>query len=218
MTISTFRQAQGTQLSIAGTAGSAITVTAATKASPCVLSCANTMAVGDIGVFPDAGLTGMPELGGRIFVVTAATGSAVTTNIDASGFAAAGTGGSFTPQTWVRVANLSDFDAFNGTADEFETSHLESEAKEYGTGLEDMGSLTGNVQFNPTDAGQLAMIKAKSAGLSTYFRLKYPGGTTARAFKGAVKKFSESGQTGGAQKGSFEVRISGRVSRQEVVN
>lgn len=217
MATSTAKLAQGTQLAIAGTPGSAITVTAATKAKPCVVTATNTLNVGDVVVFPSGGLTGMPEIGGMLGIVTVASGSSFTVNIDASGFAAAATGGTCVPQTWVTVANVRDFNGFTGTVSEVDKSNLASAAKEYSPGLEDFGSITFNMDLDPTDAGQLAMMAAKSTSAITYFRLKYPNATVARAATGFVKKLEEQGQVDGVYKVAGELRLSGRVSRQEVV-
>lgn len=215
---STAKLAQFCALAIAGTPGSAITVTAATKANPMVVTATNTLAIGDVVVFGTSGLTGMPELSGRIGIVTAATGSNFTLNIDSSAFAAAATGGTCTPQTWTKISNLKDWDGFNAQVSEIDVSNLDSLAKEFVAGLEDFGTVSGTVDLDPTDAGQIAAMKAKSSSVSTYFRMTYPGASVYRAWKGFVKKFGEQGQVDGVIRSQFEVRCQGRVARSEVVN
>jgi len=217
MATSTAKLAQGTQLAIAGTPGSSITVTAATKAKPCVVTATNTLAVGDVVVFPAVGLTGMPEIGGKIGIVTVASGTSFTVNIDASGFAAAATGGTCIPQTWTTVGNFKDYTGFGGQVSEIDKTHLGSDAKEYSPGLEDFGSITPNLDLDVGDAGQLAMMLAKATSAVTYFRVKYPSASVCRAFAGFVKKFEEQGQVDGVYRASTEIRITGRVARQEVV-
>jgi hypothetical protein len=214
---STAKIAQGSTLEIAGTDGAAISITAISKAVGAVVTATNTLKAGDVVVFGT--VTGMPEIAGRIGIVTGTpTGSSFTVNIDSSGFAAAGTTGTATPKTWVNIANLKEFNGFEGTVSEVDTTNLASLAKEFVPGLEDFGGVTGTVDLDPTDAGQIACMKAKSAQLVTYFRLTYPSASVRRAFQGFMKKFGEQGQVDGTLKSSWEVRATGRVVRTEVIN
>lgn len=216
---STAKLAQGSTLEIAGTAGTAITVTAATKASPILVTGTHSLAVGDVVVFPSVGLTGMPELGGRVGIVLSInTTVSFTANIDSTSFAAVGTGGTVTPQTWTKVSNVKDITGFEGMVSEIDVSNLDSLAKEFRPGLEDFGGLTGTVDLDPADAGQISCMKAKSSALVTYFRLTYPSAVVKRAFQGFMKKFGEQLSVDGVIKSALEVRATGRVSRTEVTN
>lgn len=214
---STAKLAQGSTLQIAGTPGSALTITAITKAAGAVCSCTSPPAIGTIVVFTST--TGMPEMVGRIGVVTAiSAGVSFTVNIDSTGFAAAATAASAQPQTWTPIANVKDFNGFEGTVTEVDVSNLQSQAKEFLPGLEDFGGLTCTVDLDPTDVGQIACMTAKSAQTVTYFLLTYPSASVKRAFKGFVKKFGEQGQVDGALKSACEFRATGRVCRTEVIN
>lgn len=214
---STAKLAQGASLSIAGTPGSALTITAITKAAGAVCSCTSPPAVGTAVVFSSA--TGMPEIVGRIGIVTAQVPStSFTVNIDSSGFGAAATAASAVPQTWTPINNLKDFNGLEGTVSEVDITNLQSLAKEFVPGLEDFGGITCTVDLDPTDAGQIACMKAKSAQTSTYFKMNYPSASVQRVLAGFVKKFGEQGQVDGALKSACEFRATGRVCRTEVVN
>ena len=113
----------------------------------------------------------MPEINGRVGIVSAATGTGFTVNIDASGFVTAGTTGTATPQTWTPVNNIHDYTAFDGTASEIDVTNLQSLSKEYSPGLEDFGQFSMNLDVDTTDAGQIAMRAAKTAQNKTYFKL-----------------------------------------------
>lgn len=206
---STAISAQGSTFSIAGTDGSAITITAITKATSAVVTATNTLSVGDSVIFGT--VTNMPEINGRIGVVTAASGSSFTVNIDSSGFAAAGTSGTATPKTWTKVSNVSTYSGFDGQKSEIDVSNLDSAAKEFIPGLEDFGQLTVELQVDNTDAGQLAMRANKSANTRTYFKLLLPNGKQ-RVFQGFVKQFSEQGGVDQVVKASAVVRITGAVN------
>lgn len=214
---STAKLAQGATLQIAGTAGSPLTITAITKAVGAVCSCTTPPAVGAAVVFN--GATGMPEIVGRIGIVTAVSaGVSFTVNIDSSNFGAAATAATALPQTFTPIANLKDFNGFEGTVSEVDVSNLSSLAKEFVPGLEDFGGVTCTVDLDPADAGQIACMTAKSAQTVTYFMLTYPSAVVKRVFKGFVKKFGEQGQVDGAIKSSCEFRATGRVCRTEVTN
>lgn len=209
MPTSTAISSQGSTFSIAGTDGTAISVTAITKATAAVCSGTNTLAVGDTVLFGT--IAGMPEIAGRIGIVTAATGSSFTVNIDSSGFAAAGTTGTATPKTWTAVNNVKSYSGLDGQKSEIDVSNLQSAAKEFIPGLEDFGQFTVEVDVDNTDAGQLALRANKSSNTRTYFNLTLPNGKK-RVFQGFVKQFSEQGGVDQVVKGSAVVRITGAVN------
>lgn len=216
---STAKLAQGMTLAIAGTDGSALTITGITKASTgAVCSCTTPPAIGTAVYFSSA--TGMPEIVGRIGIVTAVVAStSFTVNIDSSNFATAATAASAAPKTWTTVANTSDWNGFEGAVSEIDITTTASLAKEFAPGLEDFGSVSCTVMLDGADAGQIAMMKAKSAQTSTFFKLYYPNaGAVQRVFQGFVKKFGEQGQVDGVIKSAVEVRATGRVVRSEVIS
>lgn len=214
-TRSTAFSTQGTRLDIETTPGSAITITGITKASQAVVTGTHALAVGDEVEFGTS-ITGMPEIAGRLGVVTAiSTTVSFTVNIDSSNFAAAATGGTAAKKNWLRIANAKDFDGFNGTASEIDKTHMDSDAKEFDKGLEDFGSFTFNCDTDNADAGQVALRTAKNltgASATKAFRLLYPGTNGRRLWKGFVKKFSDAGGTDAVARSSGEIRITGLVN------
>lgn len=214
MPASTAIAAQGTRFDIGAGAGTAIaSLSGITKAAQAVISCTNTAVPGDVIVMGSS-IAGMPEIAGRVGVVVSATGSAITCSINSANFAAAATGGTLTlyrSVDFTRVANFKSYSGFDGTKGETDVSHLESEAKEFVPGLEDFGQMSAEFDKDPTDAGQVAMEANKSANAVIPFRLVYRNGKV-RAWRGFVKKWSESGGVDGALKASGDVRISGAVA------
>jgi hypothetical protein len=216
MTVSTAKLAQGASLSIAGTPGSSLSITAITKAAGAVCSCTSPPTVGTIVVFATA--AGMPEIVGRVGEVTSiSAGVSFTVNIDSSSFATAATTSTATPQTWTKVANVKDINALTGTVSKIDVTNLDSAAMEYVPGLEDFGGLSGSFDLNGTDAGQIALAKAKTGQTSTYFKLNYPAASITRAFAGFVTKLDEASSVNNVLRQTFEVQITGRASRTEVV-
>lgn len=221
-TTSTAILAQGSVLSIAGTPGTPVACSAITKGiagavTLCSAAVTTGVSVGSVVVFASA--TGMPEIVGRIGIVTAVVAStSFSVNIDSSGFAANATAASAVPQTWVKINNLKDFNAFEGQVSEIDKTNLSSLAKEVSPGLEDFGTIAGTVDLSPVDPGQIAMMLAKSAQTITYFLITYPSATVQRALQGFVKKFGEQGAVDGVIKSAYEVRATGRVCRTEIIN
>ncbi len=209
MPTSTAISAQGSTFSIEGTPGSALTITAITKATSAVVTATNTLAVGDTVEFGT--VTGMPEIYGLLGIVTAATGTSFTVNIDSSGFATAGTSGTANPKTWTAVNNVKTYSGFDGSASELDKTNMQSGAMEYAAGLQDFGQFSINVDVDDTDAGQIAMRAAKTSAATKAFRLRLPNGKQ-RVFKGFVKKFSEEGGVNQIVKASADIRITGVVN------
>ena len=209
MPTSTAISAQGSSFSIEGTPGSALTITAFTKATSAVVTATNTLAVGDVVEF--GAVTGMPEILGLLGIVTAATGTSFTVNLDSSGFATAGTNGTANPKTWTAINNVKDYSGFDGAASELDKTNLQSGAMEYAAGLQDFGQFSVNVDVDDTDAGQIALRAAKTSAATKAFRLRLPNGKL-RVFKGFCKKFSEQGGVNQIVKGSADIRITGVVN------
>ena len=209
MPISTAISAQGSTFSIEGTPGSSITITGITKAVAAVVTATNTLGVGDVVEF--GSVTGMPEIFGLLGIVTVASGTSFTVNIDSSAYAAAGTAGTAVPKTWTAVGNVKDYSGFDGAVSELDKTNLQSGAMEYAAGLQDFGQMTMNVDVDNTDAGQLALRAAKTTAATKAFKLALPNGKL-RTFKGFVKKFSETGGVNAIVKASVDVRITGVVN------
>ena len=209
MPTSTAISAQGSTFSIEGVPGSAVTITAISKATQAVITATNTLTLGD--VFEFGIVAGMPEIAGLLGIVTVASGASFSVNIDSSNYASVGTSGTGNPKTWTIVGNTKDFSGFDGAVSELDKTNLQSGAMEYAAGLQDFGQFTLNLDLYDTDAGQAALRAAKFASITKAFRLVLPNNTK-RAFKGFVKKFSEQGGVNQIFKGSVDIRISGVVS------
>jgi hypothetical protein len=186
---STAQVAQLSKFYVSGTPGSAITITAITKAVAAVVTAVNTLTVGDVVIF--GAVTGMPEINGLLGIVTVATGTNFTVAIDSSGFATAGTNGTASPQTFSKVGNVQDFTPDGGTATVIDVTNMDSTAKEKRQGLQDNGNYALTFDSDDTDVGQLRLIAARAAQAVVVFKQYYPGGLKIRAWQGFVQKVTE---------------------------
>ena len=186
---STAQVAQLSKFYVSGTPGTAITITAISKAVAAVVTATNTLAVGDVVLF--GAVTGMPEINGLLGIVTVASGSSFTVAIDSSGFATAGTTGTASPQTFSKVGNVQDFTPDGGTATVIDVTNMDSTAKEKRQGLQDNGNYALTYDADDTDVGQLRLIAARAAQAVVVFKQYYPGGLKIRAWQGFVQKITE---------------------------
>jgi hypothetical protein len=209
MPTSTAISAQGSVLSIAGMPGSAITITGITKATSAVVTGTNTLNVGDVVLFGT--VTNMPEISGLFGVVTVASGTTFTVSIDSSSFASAGTTGTATPQTFIKINNFHDYTGFDGSATELDRTNLSSLAMENFPGLQDFGQFSFNLDVDNSDAGQLALRANKTTSTIGPYKLVLPNGKV-RVWNGWVKKFSETGGVNAILKAAVDVRITGTVT------
>ncbi|MBF0583299.1 MAG: hypothetical protein HQL80_03575 [Magnetococcales bacterium] len=206
--------AKGSKLEIGTATGSANAVTAIGLSNPCRVTLESSIAdlrVGDVVTL--AGIVGTTQLNGNNYVVQyLEPGNKVITlaGVDATGFTPFESGGTLTPVSLTRIANLLSYSGFDGEAEEVDVTHMESTAHEVMLGLPNEGSFTMEFDYNAADSGQIALKAAKNSGAKKSFKLTCPDGSTA-TFAAFVKKFSKSGDVKGVQKGSCTLRITGTV-------
>lgn len=175
---STAISAQGSKLEIAGTAGSAKTITAVAVGFPTILtSAAHGLVNGDVVTL--AGLTGADAalLNGQVAVVKYKSTNTIAVDIDTTGKTITAAG-SFTPNTWQKIENLVSFKGFDGQASELDVTDLDSTAKEFMLGLQDWGTFSFDVNRDMNDAGQQAVDASKRAGTQKAYKLTLPNGKT----------------------------------------
>lgn len=191
------------------TAG-AKTITAAAIGNPVILtSAAHGLANGDVVAI--AGIVGtLSALNGTTQVVQNVTANTFSVDFNALGLVYT-SGGTATPQTWTQIANVKTFNGIDGSAAEIDISNLQSSAKEYLMGLPDEGQFSVELDLDPLDAGQIALLAARSAQTKKSFKLTLPNANTA-TFSGYAKKITASGGVDQSIKRSVDIRITGVVT------
>jgi hypothetical protein len=211
--------AQGSILAIGDTAaGTPVTITAITKANPAVVTSATPAKVGDVVTFGT--VTGMPEINGKSAIVTAVGTGEFTVDIDASGFAAAGTTGDGTILSFIAGCEVKSFNGFDGQSAEIDCTTLCSPAREFLSGLQDFGSFNFDVNLVPNDPFQMACNEAKRLRERRTFTLTLPpgedGAQFAYVFDAFVRQFTISGGVDQAVAGSVVLRVTGEPTLLEV--
>jgi len=99
------------------------------------------------------------------------------------------------PVSWTELTGLVDFPTPPApVADKLEkTTHGTNGYKSYGLGLRDVPDIAATFHFDASDAGQMAMIAARTAGTELWFRVEVPTNEAATLFiawewKGYVNK------------------------------
>ena len=202
--------AQGSRVYIGTGSGSAITVTAITKAFRAEVTGTNTLIKGDRVTF--ASVTGMTEINTLVGTVLAATSAAFVVDIDTRAFTTYTSGGTATPVTFTQVKEVKDFKPSGAQVSKIDVTNLDSTAKEYVAGLVDNGDFGMSVNYVAGDPGQAACKVAFEASLTKTFKIVAPNADTF-TFSAFVMKFPEvpSGAVDGVLMGDMTVQITGSV-------
>jgi len=208
--------AQKTTLHIAGTTGSAKTITAITPGFPTIVtSTAHGLANGDNG--PIAGVVGTMATLVNVAGLTIknVTANTFSINVNTTGLAYT-SGGTFTPSAWIKVGKITDIKGTSDTSPDNKTTTLDDDTETYQPGLPDTGNVTLEIQCDDSDSG-LAAIEADfdDRVVGTY-KITYPSGATpVRTFNGYAKSFPKIGDAplGGIITGTIELKRSGVVTK-----
>ena len=207
---STAVSAQGTAFTV-GVTATAKTISGTTKANPVVVtSAAHAFVGGEVVLF--AGVTGQPELNGKVGIVTVLTANTFSCKgIDTTAAAAVGTAGTATP-TAVVVGNVKDYSGLDGAKASIDVSNMASTAKEFRDGLPDPGKFALNLHTSDADQGQQALRSSlATTGYLSVFKVTLPNGKI-RTFSGFVTKFSEQAGVDGVVAGAVDIQISDAVA------
>lgn len=204
-------KSQGALVRVSTATVAAKTITAITAANPPVVSsAAHALTAGTIIVI--TGVVGMTELNNRAFIVAnPLSGSFELKGIDATAYTAYASGGSATPQTMGAVGEVAGASGFDGQADEIDTTHLRSTAKEYLIGLQDFGNVQLDLNLVPSDTGQIKLRGLKGSGAVGTFSITLSSGEIA-AFQAYVKSFTFTNNTNDKVGGSVSLRVTGEPS------
>lgn len=112
---------------------------------------------------------------------------------------------------WTKINGLKSFSGFDGAADELDTTDLDSDAKEFISGLVDEGKFSFDIKRLSADAGQIALLAARTSRAVTGLRLTLPDAAVA-TFDVLVKTFPISGQTNTVMSSSVDCKITGPVA------
>jgi hypothetical protein len=185
-------------------------ITAATKANPCVLtSSAHGLVPGD--VITIVSVVGMTELNGGTYICgTGTTGSSITLdNTDSTGYTTYASAGTWNSATFTNFCELTNYNRAGGASAEIDAETLCSTAKEFEIGLPDFGTTTVDFTFAPKTALMLALIAAYKAGTTSASTIVLPNLGGSMTQLGFIQSMSEQAGKGGVWTGSLVMRNTG---------
>jgi len=174
--------AQLSKLYIAGTTGTAKTITGIAPGYPTIItsaahglsngdSCAIAAITGTIGTDATNGLNG------KTLTITNVTTNTFSVNVNTVGLLYT-SGGTATPSAWIKINQIKSYKPSGASASTIDVTDLDSIAKEFLTGLVDNGTLSADVFYLASDAGQAAVLAAFKSSLSKTYKLTINGGAT----------------------------------------
>jgi len=204
--------AQKSKLEVATGTGGAKNITAMAIGFPTIVtSAAHGFTNGTVATF--AGVTGTvgAAINGTTRVISNVTANTYALDdFDSTGLAYT-SAGTATPQVYTKVNGLLSFDGFDGAADELDTTDLDSDAKEFISGIKDEGKFGFEAKTLKSDNGQIALRAARTSGAVTGLRLTLSDLSVA-TFNVLVKTMPTSGGVNAVLKGKIDCKISGPVS------
>ena len=204
--------AKGSKIYVGTGSGSAITITAITKAFKAEVTGTHALSKGD-RVTLDGG--DMHELDGLVVTVLDVTSTtSFVIDCDTRGFTTYTTGGTATPVTWTQIKELKDFKPSGASVSKQDKTNLDSDAKEYSAGLQDNGDISVSLNYVSDDAGLVAARLACNSGATKQFKLVAPNADT-YSFQGFFIKFPSipSGAVDGLLLGDMTIQIDGVVTK-----
>ena len=122
-------------------------------------------------------------------------------------------GNGASPETFVIVGEITQFDGLGGSASVIDVSTLQSVAKEKRAGLPDEGQFTFQMNLDPSDVQQNALRADRAARVLRNFRLVLTDSSnTTLQFSALVLEFKISGAVDQVVKASVTLEISGAVT------
>lgn len=203
--------AQKSKLEIATGTGGAKAITAIAAGNPTIITSAgHGFTNGTVAALATLVGTIAASLNGTNQTISNVTANTYAVNVDTTGLAYT-SGGTATPNTYTQVKGLLSFDGFDGTADELDVTDLDSDAKEFVSGIKDEGKFGFEIKnLTKTDPGQQALRAARASGAVVGMKLTLPD-TSVASFNTIVKSMPTGGGVNAVLKGKVDCRISGSV-------
>ena len=117
--------------------------------------------------------------------------------------------------TWIKITNMLTIDTDRGEAETFDTTDLESSAREESpAGLAGQGVVSGTMFYSPRSPAHQALLAAH--GNLRNYRITFPdedaGSGTVRTFSGTLKTLSDSVGVGDGVRANYSITLAGALT------
>lgn len=185
-------------------------LSAATKANPCVVTSAG-HGRSDADVVRITSVVGMTELNDGVFVVkTVDANSYKLLGVDSSGYTTYVSGGKVDVGTFSNLCELTNYNRQGGSSPEIGATSICSEAAEFEIGLPDYGSVQVDYNFAPSVGVQQALQAAYESGETIAVKIVLPKNGGTMVLLGFVQQTSEQAGNNGIWTGSLTMRLTGK--------
>lgn len=123
-------------------------------------------------------------------------------------------GGDGSPTTYTALSNVISIDGPGGSSSEIDITNLSSSAKEFKIGLKDEGTLSVELNYDPSDTGHTGLLSDRDNRTRRSFQIVLTdSGAEVWSFEAYVQEARLSIQPDNVTKLNITLRISGPVTR-----
>jgi len=166
------------QVKMESASGTAVTLTAISKANPAVAtySGADTLNNGDVVVLAVQGMHQLDKSVARVANVNTGSNTFELEGVDSSSYDTF-TSGTATPKTrGTSITTMADISVSGGDFEMIDTTTIHDATKQTQPGAASPIEVSGSVNWDPTDAGQIAMKQASDAKAQKVFEIIFANG------------------------------------------
>jgi len=203
--------AQGSKLYIAGSAGSAKTITGAAPGYPTIVTAtAHGLVNGDVVTIASVVGTMATTINVAGLVIKNVTANTFALDLNTVGLTYT-SGGTATAAEWTQIKENKGIKPSGASASKIDVTDLDSSAMESRTGLMDNGTFGIDIHILESDPGQAACLAAFTASTVNSYKIVTPLKT--RTFSASCTKWPTipDASVNGVQTGSAEFQISGPI-------
>ena len=204
--------AQGTKLEMSNVDGTPITEMTATVGYPTLLtSDSHGLTDGIVGALSAFTGTDAADMNGETVVVKYASTNTFSVDIDTTGKTLTAENGTITPNEYVEIGDILDWDLAGDTHNMKDKTTLGSTRGEEEPGIPRGSATTLAMNWTSDDAGLLAAEVARAAGTLKTFKQTYPDDSI-HTYTGYVVAISDSGSVDDKVNGSITIHRIGALT------
>ena len=198
---------QGSSIAVAIAKLTAKTITAITKANPCVVtSTAHGFVLGDL--VWHAAIVGMTELNGDWYYIQNPTANSYELRgVDSTGYGTYVSGGTAQLASWANWCECKGWNETGGSSAEIDVTTVCSPTKEYELGLPDTATVALDYNYGPKFTVNAFLEAAKLVGDTVPMRVTLPAAQGVLTYKMGILQLSRTGQIGAVWQGSASLRV-----------
>ena len=204
--------AQGTKLEMNTGSGDAVTEMTATVGNPTLLtSASHGLSNGDVGALSAFAGDDAADMNGETVIVKYASTNTFSVDIDTTGKILTGANGTITPNEYVEIGNILDWDLAGDTHNMKDKTTLGSTRGEEEPGIPRGSATTFALNWSSDDTGLLAAEVARAAKTLKTFTITYSDDAV-HTFTGYVVGISDSGGVDDKVNGSITIHRVGALT------